>query len=562
MDSGFHNDAVRCLWNAGSEGWDELARTSTSEQLGPRIECSWAAVIVNGPVLSDALRILKRFCDSLGDDSFCEQVCTEPVWSDAIRALLTPLMLSKARPAEGDNEWVRCAAILDTIKKYSIQLPAEASGYVYFLAKRYSEAISMWDRGNVKPPPYHRAKASVAPYPEQIISLASLHLYGEIATAHDANPESPLTDEQASAVADALRDCGRLEDAFVIAAKYRLSAPMLRVSSAALKQGLQAAAKAALLSGVSLLIDRGEWNVVLPLFRSKREFYPTVEWKQPQLQKLFEVAATETRDIAIRAAARSRALSEAPDVQKEISTYLRKYLRVKDGDWRSHIQLSEAGAALERGGRFTDAILFYEAVANDNTFSRLDHLFAWQRWLVNKQRQLIYERAHGAAAKVQQITHDLETQKQAMKISSIDTELPEYPVLEPLVLNWPGVPVTSSKGPVAPPSIAKISASAGEELAGEDQEIDPVVFTTGTLKFEYSRKLNRCNIVDVHTMAQGYIKISERKCGGEVEFSNSSDHHWVCSIWKLVIRFPADSSQALSIEMQDSGIQVHIPQRS
>jgi tetratricopeptide (TPR) repeat protein len=563
LDAGFHDNAVRCLWNAGADGWNELARRSTAEQLSARLECSWATVIVDETALTESLKILNRFADALGDKSFCDRACTESVWGDAVRALLTTLTTAKAHPAEGDEQWISCAAILDRISNQGVQLPPEICGHIYLLAKRYPDAISLWDRANVKPSPYHRAKASVAPYPERIISLASLRLYQEIATAYDSNQEISLTDEQASAAADALRESGRLQDAFSIAARYRLPVSMLRLPKAALKAGLVPAATTALLSGVSLSTDRGDWNVILSIFRNASEFCPTAEWKDTQLQKLVGTASSEMRFVAIRAVARSTELAKAPDAQKEISSFLRKYLRVKDGDWRAHLLLAEAGAAIERGGRFTDAISFYEAVANDNSFSKAEHLLARERWLVSKQRQLTHERMHGAASKAQQIAHDLETQKQALRISSIDDELSEFPSLEPLVFMWPNESSTTRK--VAGASSAQVTSSAvadeGPPNATSDgQPIDPVILTAGTLKFEYSRALRRCNIVDIHTMAQGYIKVAERHCGGEVEFSRSSDHNWFCSPWKLVVRFPEDASQAWSLELQDSGIQVRIRQ--
>ena len=134
---------------------------------------------------------------------------------------------------------------------------------------------------------------------------------------------------------------------------------------------------------------------------------------------------------------RSEALIKAPEgIQKQISNYLRKTLRVKEGQWRSHIAVAEAGAAIERGGRFTDALSFYEAVASDNSFSREERTFARIRWIVNKQRQMEHEISHGGSDKAKQIQYDIDQEKQALSVKSLE-DLDLYPKLAKLEFAWP-----------------------------------------------------------------------------------------------------------------------------
>ena len=141
----------------------------------------------------------------------------------------------------------------------------------------------------------------------------------------------------------------------------------------------------------------------------------------------------------------------------------------------------------------------------------------------HKQRQLEYEVSHGPSSKAPQIQYDLNEEMQALKIGSVE-ELGLYPLLSQLEFHSPVV-------------VPHLDGATGVEA---DARPDPMLLTAGPLKFEFSRKLQRCNIVHSDTMETAFIRVSERKCGGEVEFRPIAGDGWECSAWKMSIKFPQD----------------------
>ena len=156
---------------------------------------------------------------------------------------------------------------------------------------------------------------------------------------------------------------------------------MLRLVAPALQRHDSIAARRALHHGLILLVRQNQWEP-LTRFASSLEFIPGPEWKGKRAYNLCEDRGRFTAGLLVRSLARSESLPQATrDVQQRLGSFFRKYLRVKDGSWRSHLSVVEAGAAIERGGRFTDALSFYEAVESDSSFDATDKLFARQRWL-------------------------------------------------------------------------------------------------------------------------------------------------------------------------------------
>ena len=85
-----------------------------------------------------------------------------------------------------------------------------------------------------------------------------------------------------------------------------------------------------------------------------------------------------------------------------------------------------------------------------------------------------------------------------------------------------------------------------------------LIITGGPFKIEASRKNNRCNITQTETLETGFIKIAERKCGGEVAFSQIGPDTWVCEAWQLTVEFSNTSEETLSIHLQELGLKLGI----
>ena len=201
------------------------------------------------------------------------------------------------------------------------------------------------------------------------------------------------------------------------------------------------------------MVKQSQWDPVSK-FGSSLEFAPSLEWKDKELKALVQAETNSLQVTLVRALARSEEFARAPqNVKQQLSSFLRKYLRVKNGVWRADVSIAEAGAAIERGGRFTDAIAFYEAVAKDSVFGAEDRLFARQRWVVSKQRQLEYEKSNGDATKAIQIEYDMRPEIEALRIARVD-DLTEFPALAPLDVseNTAGLTLTGQSDAPPPPA--------------------------------------------------------------------------------------------------------------
>jgi len=177
---------------------------------------------------------------------------------------------------------------------------------------------------------------------------------------------------------------------------------MLDVAIAAKRRSSEPLATASLQAGVALFVFQHQWDVVLT-FAESGDFVPSQDWKAKDLKDWVKSEIGTLNQMLVRALARSDALPDAPNTPlRRIQEFLKRYLSVKEGKRRSGVSVFEAGAALERAGRFTDSLQFYEAISKADVLPD-DEVFAEQRRIVCKQRQLDHERQRGSAAKVRDI---------------------------------------------------------------------------------------------------------------------------------------------------------------
>ena len=359
--------------------------------------------------------------------------------------------------------------------------------------------------------------------------------------------------EQAVVVADALTKSGRLGDAAIVAwgsgvATYL--APMLRIAITALSAGDMRAASRGLHAGMILLVRQKQWDTVTT-FVSSLAFIPSDEWKTSELEAFVKLEADALLVTLVKALARSDDLPDVTKhVQRRISKFLKHYLRVKDGTWIGRLTVREAGAALERADRFTDQLGFYDKV-RQGKFSRTEVEFARERRVLCKQRQADHERAQGQAVKASNIEHDIREELRALRISSLD-ELGQFPILPPLGMPVapPELKAPESKPP-QPPSPSVLIAGADSPQAAAPEQ---VIVAVGPLRVELSRTLHRCNLTHTGTMATAFVKLNERRCGGEVSFKKLDELRWLCEPWNVTIHFPSGPEQPLVIDVEEYGV--------
>ena len=280
------------------------------------------------------------------------------------------------------------------------------------------------------------------------------------------------------------------------------------------------------------------------------------DWKEKEFKDLVKSETDAMPLTLVRALARSEGILNAPqNVQRRLSDFLRRYLRVKEGRWKSHLTVAEAGAAIERCGRFTDAIGFYEAIANED-FSKDEKAFAARRWLVNKQRQADYEKSQGHSSKATQIEYDLKQEMVALRVTALD-ELEEFPELAELEMLPRAGKLAASVGTV---ETAPLTDGSAQLPPAKESVSDRVVMTVGLFRLEFSRKIHRCNVTHTETMATAFVKTIEKQCGGEVDFKQTGATRWICEDWRLSVQFPQIPTDPLIINLEESGVSLSVQQ--
>lgn len=558
FDAGFAvPDGVRCLWRAGQQGWSRLTeKLSQAAHIQQELEFQWARLLASHAGSEKQVEILARFAQHLNDEAFQARAIGESSWREALAASLKASLAAKSPSGSASDElWGRLAGLLESLQAKGISLPASESASVYFRAKQYAKAIGLWDKvSETKSKEYSEAKAYVEPYPARVKPLADLGLHDEIVEGYTASPGTRLSEDQAGYVVDALCERGHFDDAFVLAWKQGLAKAMLRIAlrlRRSSEMGDMESANRALHAGLALSVQGEQWDAVAT-FASTGDFVPEPAWKEGDLRGWVKDEEPGLQVTLVRAIARSESLADAPQgVQRRLANFMKRFLKARGADWPARLSLAEAGAAVERGGRFVEALAFYESMLERAT-NEGEVRHAWERVVVSKQRQLDHEKKQGINSK----TRDLEREVKSI-LADLDTKgdkLPAYPSL-------PALDVAT----LAPAGLGQQPAYAVSEDSGlnhtqlelEEGADSEAVIAVAHFKLEMSRRNGRCNITNARTMETAFVKMQEKICGGEVEFVPNESGRWTCQAWNMTIQLPVGNSD-LIIGVEDAGVKVHL----
>lgn len=549
-------EGVRNLWRAGRQGWARLGeKVSQHPQIRQETEFQWASIMVaSQPKQTEVRDLLHRFARRLKDEpAFVDTCIGDSSWRNALSEVLQPLVKKRGSDLIKDD-WLSIAASLDGIRARGLDLPAKPCAQVYFLASRFDEAVRLWEEsGDTTSNDYLRAKVATEPYPQRILSLSKIGLVEEIARNYLENPNVELIPEQASAVTDALRESNHLDEALNLAWRSALPSAALRLCAGAIRNGDRPFAIRALHTAFHAMVRQQQWDLLIT-FASSLEFIPEKDWNEKPLKEFVESEAETLQVTFVRSLARSEGLPNTPShIQRQISDFLRRFIRVKEAYWRDRIQVQEAGAAFERAGRFTDAISFYEAIGK-GSFLDAEKQFAHRRWLACKRRQKDYELSQNAQFKASEIKKEMDRVMQSLGIKSIE-EIEEFPYLPYLILSEivpkeTAIPETQIKN--------HLQSKAQEKPAPQFPLAESLNLVVGAFKIDASRKNRRCNITHGETMETAFIKISEKICGGEVEFKHINEHSFDCTTWNLHVQMPQATHDALLMTFKELGVTIKI----
>jgi tetratricopeptide (TPR) repeat protein len=549
-------EGVRNLWRAGQAGWRRL-RNKVSEfpNVRQETEFRWASALASQPKLQDCKDLLALLAHRLVEDpAFADTGASDGSWRTALSELLQPLV-ERHNSDVNKSDWVEIATSLDKISARGLRIPPKPCAQIFFLADRFSEAVKLWEEaGNTKSnKDYQKAKAAIEPYPQRILSLSKLKLTDEIVRAYLENPQTDLSRDQANAVTDSLYAARRFDTALDLAWRSSLPSAAVRICAGAIRDGDKPLATKALHMAFNLLVQTQQWEPLIN-FASSLEFLPEKDWSEKLIKEFVEAEADALQFTLVRSIARSEGLPNAQThIQRQISDFLRRSIGIKGARWRGKIRLEEAGASFERAGRFTDAVSFYEAVIKER-FPDEEKEFARRRWLACKRRQMDYERGLGAKVRVDDIQKEMEKVMVPMGVKDLE-EIENFPTLPQLVPHEivpQELTATENQEPVSP------LPEPQEKAAPQAVIAEKVNLTAGPFEIEASRKNQRCNIKHGDTMETVYIKMSERTCGGEVEFKRINDRSFDCDAWNLLVQFSETPRGALLMTFKELGVTIRV----
>jgi tetratricopeptide (TPR) repeat protein len=577
-DAGFIDDARRCLWRAGKGGWLRLLElVSDHPELLSDIELQWAKAICGRTDQQEAANVMKRFAERLENDAdFAQAIYGDPIWREAIDALISPLFAPGA-PTLPKLLAASLAGALGRIRTVGIEVPDRLVAETFFAAEQYASAIELWEKvGETRSSRMAEAKAKSLPYPANVEWLDKIGDYVRLVSEYNAGRQIALSVGQADAIVAALLKERRLDDALSVAVAAGGYEAVFKICLIAKREDELALAEQALQQGVALLVRAGRWERVNE-FTTSSEFVPTPDWKDKVIRAWTRLHVDDLRVVIVKALARSEQFSKASKVQAQaLSKFLRDYLRVKEGRWKDRITYIEAGAAYERAGRLIDMIQFYEAVLNER-LGKEDELAIRRRWLVVKQRQLEYERGGGNVEKVHTIEREVQSAQQAWRIAlsagePMYVELPqltfglrtERSIAVPPIAEAPAVTlsqVTQSHAGASSSSSEEASASMRVESVPNRQNVASKTEHTlqlGPLRVEIMRSTQRCLITDSQTMDSVNINWKLPKISGSVDVSSEDVVSWFIPAWNLRVHFPVSGNDLVILVLPVSGLEVRI----
>jgi tetratricopeptide (TPR) repeat protein len=546
-------DGVRCLWLAGEGGWQDLMQLPLrAPQAASEIEVQFAQLLWGKPTVASAIEFLKRLSLRLEVPSFVEQSVGSVAWRLALERLIKALL---GLPTKGQikDEWQQLSITLGRLSQQGMSVPPIDAASVCYIAGRYADAVRLWDdAGSTRSVEYMRAKSRIEPYPKRVASLAALKLWDEIVREYDSAQDSGLSAEQAVHVVAALREVGRAADACAVAWKMRSPEALFRLAIE-LREATPDLASKALYGAVFALVEQGSWDQINAILLSSG-FRPVPEWSSEGVEGWFSAQRERVLATIVRGLARSSKLEEAPEsFLRRWSEFLRKNMHSKDGPWREHLTLAEAGAALERAGRYTDALVFYEAIRGHGV-SEDEIAFAKQRWLVTKNRQLQHERAQRESGRTRQIEREIQQVALKLKIRSIE-DLDPYPVLPDI--DDPGATAANLEAATAgAPKGAQHVAEAEHEL--QQTLPDRVGVVLGQFELLLGRGIGRLNITNKETMETAFFKLATREFGGDVACESTGEGRWKIPTWNLSIELSATTPHRISVRTEALGAVVKL----
>ncbi|MBF0620796.1 MAG: hypothetical protein HQL54_02600 [Magnetococcales bacterium] len=442
-----YSHALPVLWLAGKEGWHRVDWLSDSSKMVAKHVINRILKQVEIQQAGDPLSAVALLSEiSKKSESWVEKLkltdmrIHEENANRLVNRLLSKLDISHQNPAEEGvktAEWTSLQSTLSKIANTGITISAMDLGRVSCLAGDYRESIRIFEHENLSGSNrfYDFAKAKVAPFPENLFYLQRLNCHEEITLQVLEQPDhAGLTRSIIDQVVVSLCENNELQSSLEVV--FQRNNPntlaSLKKILPKLPQSLQPLYWAV---AIQLIVTAGQFDRAFVLARGEpaKMIGPKRRKIKRPLEQLLKAVRKGVGVVLIKILARSDSLVSARmDDQKSVRAYLNKRWKQGVRKLPNCVSALEMVAAVERAGRFSDALQLCESFIEDDTLNPADQKALALRWLRVKDRQIRHdeERERPVVDSIRR----LEEKKKQLKIKSLDI-IPDYPELPKLTLD-------------------------------------------------------------------------------------------------------------------------------
>lgn len=504
-DLGFLDEAFRCYWQ-GQEFGRICELAAKDPAYSTRLESRAADFAVHSSA-DVPLKFLSEILSAAGEPTWRAEATRDATWKLVLVMVaerLVKTINSKKVP------WQETLATFRQLTEDGLPIPPHHLGLIAYAAGEYVTAIEILERaGETNHDEYKRAKAHLAPFPENITWFNRVKEHGEVLhqwrTHRDSVPAlGTLSNDVVGAVIDSALYQGDLTLAKeLIEARPNRDRVAKLIETAANKNDSPMLLAGALVA-IRLLVKSSSWADVVRAAENT-DFGGLT--KSAGVAIAERLRGKESRASILRAAVEE--LARSPELASEssgqVSDFLnRTFIGKGFAVGRYGLQPEVIGAAIERAGKIIDALQYYESLLGDPAASETLKRFAAERLVRNLERYAAYLRQRGLDSLAD------EREERAKRIRNEwqlgDHQFPDYPEL---------------------PETTNIAAGTSEERRGP-------------FKFVLSRAHARLRIEHTERFETVTVYGYEAQLRGDAAFehlrSTQGETAWKIPAWDMTIR--------------------------
>jgi len=433
--------AVACYWK--NEAYDKIVtlgniRTELARSLRHRA----ADFMQHGTNARNSLKFIEHVHNKITSDDEAEhEIITDSKWQDILKRAIKSLGEDRENHEIEDRDWKKCWQHIHKFGQIGLEVAESLDlAYVAYKAERLDAARQILDRINQVPEDGQdwltQVYGRTTDYPESLRWLHKLGLHAEIIRAYQGNTDHPLAEQDENWILHALLSEKDYESAYAFVVNHpRLQAITTLLSEVA-RTNNHSLSKRVAGALLTTLVDQAYFNdairfagsLIVPARHAggKRRTFK-IRWN-----------AVNRHALLIRKLARSVELARITDrgQRNKVSSYLNSHLLPSNEKLRTGVMAHEAGAAIERAGKFIDSLAFYESVRN-GTWGSDEALKEWARlrWLKNKYRQADYHEKQQQERQHQRAVKEAKDHENIWSVTSEQVEeAPRFPPLASIEL--------------------------------------------------------------------------------------------------------------------------------